>query len=92
MNTNKVILTALLHLLVLFVHAQKTAVPNGNNIRVNEKHSLQKGSLPKTPDILWGKLFVDVQQSMILGDNKTFTDAVPKIFSSYNFKKIPGFN
>ena len=32
----------------------------------------------KTPDMVWGQLFKDVQLSMAMGDNKTFTDAVPK--------------
>ena len=31
-----------------------------------------------TPDILWGQLFKDVQQTKALGDNKTFVDLVPK--------------
>ncbi|MEJ7826844.1 MAG: alpha,alpha-trehalase TreA [Segetibacter sp.] len=33
---------------------------------------------PKTPDAIWGELFVDVQLTRALGDNKTFVDAVPK--------------
>ena len=33
---------------------------------------------PRTPDEIWGKLFVDVQLNRALGDNKTFVDAVPK--------------
>lgn len=33
---------------------------------------------PVTPDKIWGKLFVDVQLNMALGDNKTFVDAIPK--------------
>ena len=32
----------------------------------------------QTPDILWGKLFEEVQMKRILKDNKTFVDAVPK--------------
>src|SRR5215207_9341177 len=32
----------------------------------------------QTPDELWGQLFKDVQLSKLLGDNKTFVDAVPK--------------
>jgi alpha,alpha-trehalase len=31
-----------------------------------------------TPDKLWGKLFVDVQLTRALGDNKTFVDMVPQ--------------
>ena len=30
-----------------------------------------------TPDILWGKLFEEVQLKRIFPDNKTFVDAVP---------------
>ena len=37
-----------------------------------------KTPLPQTPDMVWGQLFTDVQLSMAMGDNKTFTDAVPK--------------
>jgi len=32
----------------------------------------------QTPDLLWGKLFEDVQLKRIFKDNKTFVDAVPK--------------
>src|SRR5256885_4412569 len=31
-----------------------------------------------TPDILWGKLFQEVQLKKVFPDNKTFADAVPK--------------
>lgn len=34
--------------------------------------------LPKTPDQIYGQLFVDVQMSRIFPDNKTFVDCVPK--------------
>jgi len=32
----------------------------------------------KTPDIIYGQLFTDVQMSRIFPDNKTFVDCVPK--------------
>ena len=32
----------------------------------------------QTPDVLWGKLFQEVQLKKIFPDNKTFVDAVPK--------------
>ncbi|MGZ3838562.1 MAG: alpha,alpha-trehalase TreA [Flavisolibacter sp.] len=32
----------------------------------------------QTPDVLWGKLFEEVQLKRIFKDNKTFADAVPK--------------
>ncbi len=56
-----------------------------------------KASVSKiiTPDVLWGKLFKDVQLYRVLGDNKTFTDAVPKfdprvILEKYGALKITG--
>jgi len=33
---------------------------------------------PKTPDQIYGQLFVDVQMNRIFPDNKTFVDCVPK--------------
>src|SRR3989339_1007915 len=33
---------------------------------------------PQTPDVIYGKLFTDIQKSGIFPDSKTFTDAVPK--------------
>lgn len=33
---------------------------------------------PTTPDVLWGPLFKDVQLRKVLGDGKTFVDALPK--------------
>lgn len=40
-----------------------------------------------TPDILWGKLFVDVQMNRVFPDNKTFVDCVPKYEPSVILKK-----
>jgi len=48
---------------------------------------------PATPDKIWKSLFTDVQVKKVLGDNKTFVDAVPKfapevILKKYNSQKI----
>ena len=45
-----------------------------------------------TPDVLWGKLFEEVQLKRIFKDNKTFVDAVPRfsrevILEKYNQQK-----
>jgi alpha,alpha-trehalase len=36
-----------------------------------------------TPDVLWGPLFTQVQLQRVLGDNKTFVDAIPKYEPSF---------
>lgn len=46
-----------------------------------------------TPDVLWGKLFEEVQLKRLFKDNKTFVDAVPRfsreaIMSSYARQKL----
>ena len=46
----------------------------------------------KTPDKIWGQLFTDVQLSMALGDNKSFTDAVPKLSPETILKKYKKAN
>src|SRR6476646_11086430 len=33
---------------------------------------------PKTPDQIYGQLFVDMQMNRIFPDNKTFVDCIPK--------------
>jgi alpha,alpha-trehalase len=33
---------------------------------------------PKTPDQIYGQLFIDVQMNRIFTDNKTFVDCIPK--------------
>jgi alpha,alpha-trehalase len=40
-----------------------------------------------TPDILWGKLFEDVQLKRALGDNKSFVDMVPQFKPDLILKK-----
>lgn len=47
----------------------------------------------QTPDVLWGKLFEEVQLKRVFKDNKTFVDAVPKfsrdeILSRYAQQKL----
>lgn len=41
----------------------------------------------KTPDVIWGKLFQEVQLKRIFPDNKTFVDAVPKFSPEVILKK-----
>ena len=41
--------------------------------------SRAQDSLPKSPDLLYGELFTEVQLSRIFPDGKTFVDAVPKM-------------
>ena len=41
----------------------------------------------KTPDVIWGKLFEEVQLKRIFPDNKTFVDAVPKYAPEIILKK-----
>jgi alpha,alpha-trehalase len=63
---------------------------------------LQLGELSaqqtKTPDQLYGQLFIDVQMQNILNDGKTFVDCIPKrnptlIFKDYaSLKNNKGFN
>jgi alpha,alpha-trehalase len=40
-----------------------------------------------TPDKLWGQLFIDVQMTRAMGDNKTFVDMVPKYKPAVILKK-----
>ena len=47
----------------------------------------------KSPDIVFGNLFTDVQMQRVFPDNKTFVDAIPKkspeeIMKAYNKEKI----
>src|SRR4051794_13377018 len=68
---------------------QLKAAESGSKIFVSKTFEKPAIKLPPTPDRIWGKLFVDVQLKMALGDNKTFVDAVPKypaeaILQKYN--------
>lgn len=67
-------------LLITNAYAQKPATSYEQAAKVYVSNKQVKAALkkPATPDEIWGKLFVDVQLTMVLGDNKTFVDAVPK--------------
>ncbi len=62
------------------IFAQKPATKEQTNRKVYAPIQKSQAALtrPRTPDEIWGKLFVDVQLNRVLGDNKTFVDAVPK--------------
>lgn len=69
-------------------YAQKTATSAEKaKVFISDKETMTKLKRPATPDEVWGKLFTDVQMSMVLGDNKTFTDAVPKFSPQVIIKK-----
>ncbi|GAC1709196.1 MAG: hypothetical protein NVS9B7_27730 [Flavisolibacter sp.] len=51
--------------------------------------NLAFGQVSTTPDIIWGKLFEEVQLKKIFTDNKTFVDAIP-IFNQYLI--LTGYN
>lgn len=53
----------------------------------NTTGTMSQPKKPPTPDVIWGKLFVDVQLTRALGDNKTFVDAVPKYAPSVILQK-----
>lgn len=69
--------------------SQKANISNEGKGKVFVSDNKQKAQFknPKTPDLLWGKLFEDVQLNMVLGDNKTFVDAVPKFSSDVILQK-----
>jgi len=61
-----------------YSQASQSLVERESKVLVPGKKEIAAPVKPVTPDKLWGKLFVDVQLQMVLGDNKTFVDAVPK--------------
>jgi alpha,alpha-trehalase len=70
---------------------QVTSSESGSKIFVSKTIKSLPDKRWPTPDQVWGKLFVDVQLKMVLGDNKTFVDAIPKfpaetILRNYNEK------
>jgi alpha,alpha-trehalase len=85
-----VVLLSLLHAVVF---SQKTTTQIEQGTKVYNSAALKSTiKKPQTPDEIWGKLFVDVQLSRALGDNKTFVDAIPKyapsvILQKYNTAK-----
>lgn len=74
---------------ITYASGQKQRISNERAGRVFESNAQVKSKLKKpiTPDQIWGKLFVDVQLNMVLGDNKTFVDAVPKYSRGIILKK-----
>lgn len=58
-----------------------------SKIYVSYKGAKAEIKRPLTPDKIWGELFTDVQLTMVLGDNKTFVDAVPKYSPGVILKK-----
>ena len=42
---------------------------------------------PLTPDVIWRSLFTNIQLKKVLGDNKTFVDAIPKFAPTVILKK-----
>ncbi len=78
-------------LLIVFaspVFSQQPQKPLEKNRPVFNANAMSDGT-PKleTADKIWGKLFTDVQLSMAMGDNKTFTDAIPKYSREIILKK-----
>ncbi len=63
----------------LIIFAQQPSAKEKSDTKVY-KNTPPAGALlqPVTPDIIWGRLFTDIQMNRILGDNKTFVDAIPK--------------
>ena len=41
-------------------------------------HFIAIGQTPQPPDVIYGKLFTDVQMAKIFPDGKTFVDCTPK--------------
>src|SRR6186997_3305082 len=41
-------------------------------------HFISIGQTPQPPDVIYGKLFTDVQMAKIFPDGKTFVDCTPK--------------
>src|SRR4051812_4927704 len=73
-------------------YTQKTiATAEHGKVFISNKRTDVKPQNPPTPDRIWGKLFTDVQLKMVLGDNKTFVDAVPNYSPDVILKKYQDF-
>jgi alpha,alpha-trehalase len=89
----KLLSVVLLSLLHVVVFSQRITSQTEQGTKVYNSAALKSTvKKPQTPDEIWGKLFVDVQLSRALGDNKTFVDAIPKyqpsvILQKYNTAK-----
>lgn len=84
----KFIALVLISLFAVTGHTQKTAKSaESQKVFIAKSGTNAKPQKPATPDVIWGQLFTDVQLKMVLGDNKTFTDAVPKFSPQAILKK-----
>ncbi len=84
----KMLTIVLVSLLSINNYAQKTITSSERGrVYISEKGTRVQPKKPVTPDEVWGKLFTDVQLKMVLGDNKTFADAVPKFSPQVILKK-----
>ncbi len=87
----KLIASVLFFVPAILSFSQSPTIPAEKRPRIYVSYDREKAisKQPETPDKIWGKLFVDVQLKMVLGDNKSFVDAVPKyapavILQKYN--------
>jgi alpha,alpha-trehalase len=89
----KLLSVVLLSLLHVVVFSQRITSQTEQGTKVYNSAALKSTvKKPQAPDEIWGKLFVDVQLSRALGDNKTFVDAIPKyqpsvVLQKYNTAK-----
>jgi alpha,alpha-trehalase len=83
----KVFIFVLFSIFIFKGHTQNSKMAEKAKVFISDKEIKPQVKRPATPDEVWGKLFTDVQMSMVLGDNKTFTDAVPKFSPQVIIKK-----
>ncbi|MDB5246781.1 MAG: treA [Segetibacter sp.] len=83
----KILSLILISISALTAFSQRTTSPERGRIYVSGTTVKAEPKKPKAPDEIWGKLFVDIQLNRVLGDNKTFVDAVPKFSPQVILKK-----
>lgn len=83
----KIFAFVLFSLFVLNGYTQNSQTAEQGKVFVSPKGTNTQLKKPQTPDEVWGKLFTEVQLNMVLGDNKTFADAVPKFSPQVILKK-----
>ena len=83
----KIFAFVLLSIFIVKGHTQNAQRAEKAKVFISDKETKPQVKRPATPDVVWGKLFTDVQMSMALGDNKTFADAVPKFSALVIIKK-----
>lgn len=83
----KVFAMLLVSLLGITAFTQQPVSSESNKVFLSYKKPTVQPKKILTPDEVWGKLFVDVQLNMVLGDNKSFVDAVPKFIPEEILKK-----